>query len=133
MNLASNLRSSLTAHAPKTYDTGEQKVSFLDDCLRIPSFFEVKSGGEVRRLEQPDETASHSYGTNNGYLAFVTKGGLRYVTPASSDKTRELESLGYKATGLGVPLSNNEVPADHDDRAKWQKIVAKAKAVDIEI
>lgn len=105
------------------YETGEDKVSFLDDCLRIDTPFETtQDSGKTRNRVERDGNDNKTFGTNNGKLAFVTEGGLMYATTATSEKITELEAMGFKNTGLGVPLSNNEIPARQEDLDKWLKI-----------
>ncbi len=118
---------SKAVNVKEVYETGESKVSFFDDCLRVTSGFEVVDGREKRRLEYDSPDARNVFGQNNGFLAFVTRDGLKYVTIATSEKVQELESMGYRDTGLGVPLSNNESPADQNDLEKWKKIVGGKK------
>jgi hypothetical protein len=103
------------------HEVEQSEVSFIGDCLRITSSFEVKDGNEKRRVNTDGEPKT--FGKNNGKLAFVNEGGLMYVTTYSPDKVRELELLGYRNTSMGVPLSNNETPADSDDFSKWKRIV----------
>jgi len=105
------------------YDTGEEKVSFLSDCLYVGAGFETtQDRGKNRRRVERDTNDEKTFGTNNGKLAFVTEGGLMYVTTATPEKINELEAMGFKNTGLGVPLSNMEIPARQEDLDKWLKI-----------
>jgi len=105
------------------YETGEDKVSFLDDCLYIGAGFETtQDRGKTRNRVERDGNDNKTFGSNNGRLAFVTEGGLMYATTATSEKITELEAMGFKNTGLGVPLSNMEIPARQEDLDKWLKI-----------
>jgi hypothetical protein len=113
------------SYESQIHETGQENVSFLDNCLRITSFFEVKDGSEKKRVNSDGEPKT--FGRNNGKLAFINDGGLMYVTTYSPEKVHELESLGYKDASIGVPLSNNETPADPDDFNKWKKIVESTK------
>lgn len=70
-----------------------------------------------------------TYGINNDKIAFCTKvkdgGGVVYVAPYSPERAQELETLGYKKGGLGVPYSNGDMP--FEARNEWSSKFGEQK------
>lgn len=65
-----------------------------------------------------------TYGLNNGFLSFMTDGGVQYVTRASPAKLRELDIAGYTDSGLGVPFSNGQKPVPGSyEYEQWDRMM----------
>lgn len=111
----------------------ERRMQEAGELLRewqLAEGLQVEDGGEKRVVQSP--TPEHpnypmTWNRNNDTLAAVGPDGKLFVAPYTSAAEHKLHSLGFRKESLGVPLSNNEVPANPSVRERWENALAKAK------
>ncbi|MCX6752474.1 MAG: hypothetical protein NTZ87_03175 [Candidatus Nomurabacteria bacterium] len=91
--------------------------------VQLSGTIRLEDGGEI--LPGASEEDKKTFGSNNGFISFVTEGGVQYVTKYSSKKALDLEIAGYRRAGLGVPFSNGEKPSGSSQFIynQWERMV----------
>ena len=94
---------------PVTHESGPTlDLETMGQLCFISAVVQLENGSEI--TPSHDDADKMGYGKNNGFISFVTEGGLQYVAKYSAEKEAALIAAGYENKSLGVPFSNGEKP-----------------------